>query len=171
MSLAPEHPAWPQTPVARKEGLGLRVAVLILGAGVTAYIIFQIQMMYSFPYVLRLRDSSNVGGEAVMVVLLLLMGMAAVWGAPLVAAGVFVLAAALAFHLGSTTFYGDMSVWGGVALILAALCAVDWTRRGGLARYPSLQVTQKRAARIGSQLLPLIAGLIVVAVLIWAAVL
>jgi hypothetical protein len=142
--------------------------VLILGAGVTAYIVFQIQMMFSFPYALRFKeDLSSVAGEAGIVVLLFLMAMAAVWGLPLIAAGIFVIAGAIAFHVGSTSFYGDMSVWGGVALILAALSAVDWARRRGfsLNRYPVARRATKLVLRVGRIAIAVILGMALVALL------
>jgi hypothetical protein len=144
----------------------LRVAILVLGTGVVAYMGTQINQLMRFsPF---LDDSDNVIGYAGIVVLIWIMALAAVWGAPAIAAALFVVAAAAAFNLGATTFYGDMNVWGGVAIISAVLCAVDWARRTGHtpARYPALQAAQSRAARIGWRVLAVIAGLVEAALLI-----
>jgi len=86
------------------------VAILILGAGVCAYIVTQINQLV--PFSVFMRSASDVVGEAEIVVLLWVISLAAVWGAPLIAGVLFAVTAAIAMHLGTTTFYGDMTVWG-----------------------------------------------------------
>jgi hypothetical protein len=69
--------------------------------------------------------------------------------------------------LGNSTFYGDMSVWGGVAVILATLSAVDWARRRGhtIDRYPALQRATSLVFRLGRLALAVITGITLVAIL------
>jgi hypothetical protein len=157
------YATWPNRPPEVRAGVGLRVAILILGAGVCAYIAMQINQMTR--YSAFLSNAKDVIGEAGIVVVLWLIALAAVWGAPIIAGALFAVAAAMAFHLGATTFYGDMNVWGGIAVILVALCVVDWARRDGLARYPSLRRVQSRATTTTRRAVAAIVGIVIAAVL------
>jgi hypothetical protein len=121
-----EYPTRPQRPLEAHSGVGLRVAILILGAGVCAYIVMQINQLVRFSVFMQ--SASDVVSEAEIVVLLWVISLAAVWGAPLIAGVLFAVTAAIAMHLGATTLYGDMTVWGGVAVILAALSPPEHLR-------------------------------------------
>lgn len=126
--MATEYPTWPQTiQPTRAPGVGLRVATLVLGAGLSGFVLMQLGQLTRFNAFMPAHP--NVLGEGGTVLLLLLIALAAVWGAPLLAAGFFTGASALAAHLGSTTYYRDMSVWALIIAALAVLCVIDWARR------------------------------------------
>jgi sterol desaturase/sphingolipid hydroxylase (fatty acid hydroxylase superfamily) len=153
----------PQTPPGARSGVGLRVAILILGAGVCAYIASEVNTISHFEvFVPRERWVST---NAVFVILLWVVSLAAVWGAPLLAAGLFAATTAAAWYLASTKDYGNMYVWGAGAAILAVLCVVDWSRRGRFAGHPILRRVHVGGALVALRVLAVIGGIVVAAVI------
>jgi hypothetical protein len=98
----------------------VRVAALVLGLGVAALAGLQgFAVSATNP---RGSDLAGAGGVAVLVALCCLVGAAFALGLPRVAAGAFVLASVPALLVGLTGGHADLTLYGGVALVLAGAC-------------------------------------------------
>jgi hypothetical protein len=99
----------------------MRIAVLIIALCLTALISAQSCAIYVGAGVAKNKELSGGGAVGILVALLFLLGAAFALGMPRVSLVIFGIAAALGIMAGSTTEYHDMTVWGGVALVLAVM--------------------------------------------------
>jgi hypothetical protein len=122
MSVVEDHPTQPQPQAPRSTGVGLRVAILVIGALTGAVMLFQVFALVGLAAAFAPR--SSLAGGAIVVAVLWIVALAAVWGAPGLAALLFVVTAIGAFIIGAGSIFRDMTVWGSIAVILAILALV-----------------------------------------------
>src|SRR5215210_747851 len=91
------YATWPQRPPEARAGVGLRVAILVLGAGVCAYLVSEVSTLSHLEVFLP--RERWVSTDAAFLILLWVVSLAAVWGAPALAAGLFAATTAGAWYL------------------------------------------------------------------------
>ncbi len=97
----------------------MRIAVLIISLCLTAIVGLQSCTIMAGGSILHDEATSGSGAIGVLVAFLFVLGAAFVMGLPRVSEVIFAVAALFGFMAASN--YPDMNIWGGVALILAAM--------------------------------------------------
>lgn len=107
-------------------GVGLRVAILVLGVLTGIYMIQQVYFLVSLASIFA--PGSQLAIASMLVASAWVVALACVWGAPGISTVLFIIAAVGAFIIGAGSIFRDMTVWGVAALVLAVLCLVAWRR-------------------------------------------
>lgn len=106
----------------------MRIAAGVVGLVLMLPILFQ-SCAAGVGGALGRQDMAQGGAVGVVVAFGYLLGAAFSFGLPVVGAVFFGLAGLLALAAGATTAYTDLTVWGVVALVLAALDVLAARRR------------------------------------------
>src|SRR5690349_7275028 len=96
----------------------MRLAVLIITLCLTAILSLQSCAVSVGDNLLQQRGGGSVG---ILMALLFVIGAALVMGLPSVSIAVFAIAGLFGISTGSTTSYTGLTIWGGVALVLAVM--------------------------------------------------
>ena len=99
----------------------MRIAVMIISLCLTAIVGLQSCAVMVSANLAQRADVAGGGASGIIIALLFVLGGAFAMGLPNISMAMFTLAAIIGFIVGATTPYGDMSVWGAVALVLAVL--------------------------------------------------
>jgi Short C-terminal domain len=99
----------------------MRIAVLVISLGLTLVVWVQSCAVSAGGALGEDESLSNAGAAGVLVGVLFLLGGAFALGLPKASVGSFLLGAAIAIPVGATTDFGDLIVWGIVALVLAGM--------------------------------------------------
>jgi len=99
----------------------MRIAVMIIALCLTALVGLQSCAVMVGGGLSNDKDLSGGGATGILVALLFVVGAGFVLGLPKVSRGIFAIAAVIGFLVGSKSGYHDLSIWGGVALILGIM--------------------------------------------------
>lgn len=122
----------------------MRIAVGIIAIVLSLIVGFQALIVVGLSGATNNTQSSNEGWIGIAVAITLFLGGAFAFGLPLVSVILFALGGILG--LASAKEYRDLSVWGGVCLILAALALVAWFGQRRAVRRARLQEEARDAA-------------------------
>jgi hypothetical protein len=126
----------------------MRVAILILGLILGAFMFFQTFLVYSLSGVTSNSRTGEAGAIGLFMALLWLVACALVIPIPLVSAVVFTVAGLLGFAMSSN--FPDLAIWGGASIILAVLSVIGWfTKRRGTRRTEAREA-QRHAELVAS---------------------
>lgn len=104
----------------------MRIAVLIIGIVLSVVMAVQTFLVYALGNVGNDADASGGGAVGLLVAFLMLVAAAFAMGVPLVSVILFLLGGVLALLIGASSGFPDLSIWGVVSLILAAMAFVGW---------------------------------------------
>jgi hypothetical protein len=126
----------------------MRIAILILGLILGAFMFFQTFLVYALSGVARDSGTGAAGAIGLFMALLWLVACALVIPIPLVSAVVFAVAGVLGFAMSSD--FPDLAYWGGASIILAVLSVIGWfTKRRGTRRQEAREA-QRHAELVAS---------------------
>jgi hypothetical protein len=126
----------------------MRVAVLILGLILGAFMFFQTFLVYSLSGVTSNSRTGEAGAIGLFMALLWLVACALVIPIPLVSAAVFTVAGILGFAMSSN--FPDLAYWGGISIILAVLSLIGWFMKRREARRAEAREAQRHAEVVAS---------------------
>lgn len=99
----------------------MRIAVLIISLCLVMIIGVQSCAVGVGAELMADEDTAAGGAAGIMVAFLFVLGAAFALGKPTVSAIMFGIAAVTGFSVGASTEFTDMSIWGGVALVLGIM--------------------------------------------------
>lgn len=102
----------------------MRIAVTVISLFLMVVIGAQVFLVYVGSNLIDNQETSGAGAVGIGVAFLYLLGGAFAMGLPRLAALVFILAGVLGLAVSGT--FPDQGVWGGAALILAAMSFLGW---------------------------------------------
>ncbi len=107
----------------------MRIATLILGLALLVIVGLQSCAVYLGESVTNEPVKTQGGVAGLAVAFFYLIGAAFALPFPLVSVIAFLLAALMGFSGGSTSDFGDLTIWGFVSLVLAALSFFGWREK------------------------------------------
>ena len=102
----------------------MRIAVLILGLILGAFMLLQSVLIAGLGAAAEQDDTAGAGAVGLFMALIWLVGCALVIPTPRVAMILFILAGLIGF--GASGEFPDLGIWGGVSLFLAVLSFFGW---------------------------------------------
>lgn len=104
----------------------MRVAVLILGLVLGAFMLFQTFAVYALSGATSDKTSSGAGAIGILMALLWLIACALVIPLPQISVVPFAVAGVLGIAAASTSKFHDLQIWGIISLVLALLSFFGW---------------------------------------------
>lgn len=126
----------------------MRIAILILGLILGAFMFFQTFLVYALSGVTSNADAGGAGAIGLFMALLWLVACALVIPIPLISAIVFAVAGLLGFAMSPD--FPDLAYWGGASIILAVLSVIGWFTKQRGARRQESREAQRHAELVSS---------------------
>ena len=99
----------------------MRLAVLIITLCLTGIVGLQSCTIVAGGSLLKDQGTANGGAVGMLIAFLFVLGAAFVMGLPRISMALFALAGALGLGVGTTSEFKDLTIWGGLSLVLAVM--------------------------------------------------